>query len=40
MNLLVAQMTLDDFYRSTRESMNEAPDTGRIIILLVLAAAC
>ncbi|MFI5381004.1 MAG: hypothetical protein ACHRHE_17025 [Tepidisphaerales bacterium] len=38
MNVLVAQMTLDDFYRSTRESLNEAPDTGRVIALLALAA--
>ncbi len=39
MNVLLAQMTLDDFYRSTRESLNEAPSTGRIVALLVVAAA-
>ena len=39
MNVLLAQMTLDDFYRSTRESLTEAPSTGRIVALLALAGA-
>ncbi|MGA2497376.1 MAG: hypothetical protein ABSH20_06525 [Tepidisphaeraceae bacterium] len=39
MKFLLAQMTLDDFYRSTRESLNEAPSTGRIVALLALAGA-
>jgi hypothetical protein len=38
MNVLLAQMTLDDFYRSTRESLNEAPSSGRIVALLAIAA--
>lgn len=38
MTLLLGQMTLEDFYRSTRDSLTETPDTGRIVALLVLAA--
>ncbi len=34
----LAQMTLEDFYRSTRESLTETPSTGRLVALLILAA--